>query len=539
MRTILITLLVISAFMVCDSVQAQGFMVKPMRIEMAGTPGQQVQVDLQINNTSADKAPEVLVGKWYLDQGNNGSYQPLATDEVPSERKQMMQSCFDWMTVSENTLIVPPLQQGLVTVSVRIPSDATGTYSALLTVENVPERRPGTIGMVMRFVVPVIVDVRGRSARTEIDLAGVSLNYVESEQNASGESTPAVDNLHVSVANEGKIRGKVSGDVTILRKAGTGWRQVTVVEFPEKTVMPGTSWDFVQPSPRRLASGTYRLSTNFLLDGRKMRPMNEIVEYKGDPSVTTVQEDVSLMIEPRVAEIEGVPGARRTARIRIQNPSEQQLSVSISSMTPKTLQGVAMGDVKGEEYACNEWLNPNPAEFTLRGGGERTVAVRVSFPEENSDKPFHYGSLVITATYANGETASSEEVLVVAKNRELEAAPHLYPYTVSISQVEGKQYAVSGKFGNVGNVHLYPTCRATLSNTSGTQVFKQADLNADMDLVLPMGTPVYNGVLDLDGVNDGTYKLTVAATYGEHVANKDLALRVTTNGNGKQVEVLD
>jgi hypothetical protein len=274
------------------------------------------------------------------------------------------------------------------------------------------------------------------------------------------------------------------------------------------------------------------------VDGRPMKPLTKEVDYVGDASAGPLASSVELVMEPERVECDVVPGGRRTAYITLRNPTDEAVSVALGVAQVEALQGVMLGKTKGDDFGAHAWTTVNPAQSTLAKNGQRKVAVQFAFPRKGLDKAAYYAVLNLTATHADGQPAGTMKSLIIAANKKVavEPPPRMYGQALSLTQAEKNQYTVSATFANVGGVYLDPSCKGVLMDATGMSAVKQFGMTRELaGLVLPLGTPRWNGSLDFSGVAPGGYTLKVSCEYGAKPGTESFPVKVPDGDGGQKV----
>jgi hypothetical protein len=244
------------------------------------------------------------------------------------------------------------------------------------------------------------------------------------------------------------------------------------------------------------------------------------------------------MLEPPELSISGVPGATRTAVIKVENASDDPVNIEAASATPPGLRGVAFGDLKGEDLTCAEWVKVSPAKFTLRAGGRQNVRVVAKIPKAEILHANYYALLGLRATYPDGQSAGKTTTLVCVENKKVEAKPAAQGMTLTLAAEETSKYIVRARFGNTGNVHFTPKSRAIVATGMGITA-TEARLSGEAGLMLPLETRDFSGVLDFSRVDAGTYSLKAVLDYATgQAAVKQIPIRVSIEEGQKVVEII-
>jgi len=353
------------------------------------------------------------------------------------------------------------------------------------------------------------------------------------------DKDPAKDQIFVRLENSGETYAKIAGKMTIFNKTGDNWRQIMVINPDiDRGIVPTVQLNILRPSLRRLPSGTYKIDADLSVNGRPLRKFSKIIDYQGDPSVTTVASEVRLNIDPARLEMVIPAGARRSAYVTLQNPSDEALTMKCSVSQPKELQGVAMGNILGDYFSCDKWASASPPSFTLRPGGERKFAVQVAFPKDGTDRPAYYATLRLEAFYPDSQYAGSIEALVVAKNQKMAGSPRLNGSGMSLARDKEDKYSLVASFSNVGDIYLDPSCKGTVTDAAGLNLVQSFDLTREPGLVLPLGTPRFSGEIDFAAVKPGTYVIKAVASYADTTEAQKLKVKVTRGAKYNSVEVI-
>jgi hypothetical protein len=115
---------------------------------------------------------------------------------------------------------------------------------------------------------------------------------------------------------------------------------------------------------------------------------------------------------------------------------------------------------------------------------------------------------------------------------------------VRLAELSPGRYAVTAQFGNYGNTHLQPTCRAVLTAVANGDQIKKINLSNDIltqsGLMLPLEMRSFTGVMDVSGVAPGNYRLTAVLQPDKgNMVQKQIGLEVTATANGKVVKTTE
>lgn len=512
---------------------AQGFMVKPMKMEVAGRAGEVLEVPLQLRLTAGEEAKPLDLALLELTQDGQGNWSVVEPGSDVDISK--LASCREWITLGSTSVTVRPAEAETVTVRIAIPHRARGVYFAgIIAQTRRPEQQTG-VAVVVRFLIPVIVEIQGRPERQNVQMAGMRLTRIEPVPAVSPGSTTA----SMSIENQGRTLSRLKANVRVQRYSDGRWKPVSTVDLREVGIIPGVTLNLTEDIKKRLPSGKYRLTGLLYVDGRRMPPMEQEVEFEGDPAVTTLAADTALALEPQELTIAGAPGATRTAVLQVTNESEEAVQVEAAALLPPTLRGVALGELTGDKLSAAQWLQVSPPNFKIRGGGKQNVRVVARLPRDGMDQANYYGLLSLKASYPDGQSAGQTTALTVIQNSRAESAPKGEVVRAGLALEDGSRYIVQGRISNVGNVHVTPSVRAVLLDGRGDRV-TETPMEGDASVMLPLATRNFAGVIDFEKIEDGAYLLRVDFTYAtSDPATQSLPIRVATEQGQKVVTVIE
>lgn len=488
---------------------AQGFMVEPMRIQVSVAAGRDVQVPVSIRNTAMDGPRELELRLAHLDQNAAGgwAFQDVV-DGAPAH-----QSSLEWTSLSATQAQIAPLEPAQVMLRFQPPRNARGAYFAALLIETPapPEDAVG-LSVRMRFLIPVIIEIEGRPVRQSVQISDVVMTYDD------GDDRAPTTRAHLQITNMGETFSRVTGNLRIERRSGDRWRLVTRFETRERPIIPGVTLELGQDLERRLPSGEYRLRGEVMVDGRRLPPLQQEIEFEGDPNVDALAYDTELRLSPEMVRMDVVPGATRTTILRIENPGEDAVTVNLGAATPRALAGVRMGDVFGVDLSAEGWTTVRPAQFTLRGGANQNVRVISTVPAAEGLNANYYADLTLSGRYADGQSAGTQSSVIHLVNRAVETMRHGEIEGLSLAEAEPNVFAVQARFVNTGNTHVTPLARVTVSNPQGRAV-RSASLTGVEGMLLPLEQRVFGGEIDFSGVEPGMYgmRATIDLEDGDNV----------------------
>jgi len=525
-------------------VSGQGFMVKPMLIEVYPRAGETIERRMELRNTSAAQGVMMTVETVLLTQGAEGGWGTIAPGEVAGADQVHLTSCRDWLYLSRDTVRVPPMAMESVDLRLAVPRTARGFYGAAVVVRTVPGPRPAPVlgqaqvDLVIRMLIPVLVETQGPPARKLIELQDAGIARADSAGVAADPVARKTTRAHLKVSNSGQVMARVAGQMTVLRQAGNDWVRAIEASFPEKRIIPGVSFTLTADLGRTLPSGRYRLDAALMVDGSRRPRLHKEVDFEGEPGDSALAVYAQLTVKPNQVEVRGLAGAVRSASVVVHNPGADAVDVSGAVLEPQSLQGVAYGDITGDQYSAHDWVTVSPSQFSIPAGGVRTIRMDVGYPRTGTEKPCYYSTLRLVATYPDGQSAGSAEVLVLAVNDKQKPAPRAEGTGLNLAREHGNIYSLVAAYGNVGDIYLDLSCSGKLTDPMAITAIRQFALTGDSALVLPLGMTRFSGVVDFSGVRPGPYVIVAAARYAGQTATQEIPVRVRDQGTTKIVEVL-
>lgn len=512
--------------------------VQPMRMDLTPPPGKRVKASFEIQNYDQSGINAVDLALVDISQWEDGTWRIIEPNEDYDTSK--LASCKNWISLTKDRVEVRAMRIVPVEMTLRVPPGTRGFYGAgiIATVELPDVTEVGIVsGVVIRYLVPVLLNIQqGRAMRHKVELQGVGMRY--SEPNGLD---PATTFISANIENNGGTFSglKVFGRV---RAFSSGhWREVTMTEFKNVGIIPGVKLRLESDIGRSLPSGKYKVAVGLYVDGRRVKVIEDDIDFVGDPTVTKVASDVALRVEPSEVIIESPPGATRTSLIRVRNDSDDAVNVRTSLTIPPGLYGVVVGDFFGDELDCSGWVKLMPDKFTLRRGGRQNIRITTKMPKTSNMHACYYGLLSLHATYPDGQNAGVKTAYICAANSQEEATPVAQPVKIDFAHTGGSRYLVLASFGNYGDTHFAPRCTAAITNLMGVDMGKGKILltSSKSGLMLPYEHRRFSGTFDLSDYPAERYFVTATLEYAPgEVVTKNLGIRVSIEGGQRVVEII-
>ena len=504
-------------------------MVSPMRMELTPRAGRTIEIVLELRNNGPDEARIIDLRLVELTQWQDATMRIIEPGSDLDTSK--LPSCRDWISLSANSVEVGPLRMVPVKLKIKVPGDARGFYLAGLIARR--RLRPGVRGVaiVLRFLVPILVEIQGRPMRQKIELSDVGMEFRE----ASGEQ-PATALVSMGVTNNGGTYSRLNGNAVVRKLSGEHWRKIATVEFQDVGIIPGAKLKLKSDIGRSLPSGKYKVSGTLYVDGRRVKPLEKEITFTGDPSVTKAAADAALNLQPLEVSIKNAQsGATRSAVIKIENASEDTVNVTAALSVPPVLKNVAFGELKGEDLTCAKWVKVEPEKFTLRGGARQSIRIIAEMPNSELTHARYYSLLGLRARYLDGQSAGKTTALICVENINVEVIHAAQPMKLTVAAMEASKYIVVGRFGNLGNSHFTPKCRAMVRTLTTGATVARLLLSGKAGLMLPLEVRDFSGVVDFSRVNAGTYRLTAILEYAGELVATEIPIRVSIGPNEQRL----
>lgn len=511
---------------------AQNVYFKPMIIEVNPYPGMIVDTTLEIFNGS-DQTQAVKFDLHEMTQSRNASWKIIG-EGASIANDANVPSCRDWVTLGDTSVVVGPARRVKIGIRLRVPPDAKGFYLAGLTATLNPTKAPEGVSIVIRFLVPILVDIRARAQRQKLILMDVGMKF-RPESRRVMPTTLAT----MTIANEGKTYSRVEGRLMIKKRVGEDWRRITELNFTKTKIIPGVEVDLLADMNKRLPSGQYKLFGQLKVDGRRVKPLEKIIEFDGDPAITDAATDAAIELSPREITIETMAGATRNSVMQLTNASESGvIEVYASLEMPEALKGGSLGELRSEELTCPQWLTVRPNRFTLRPGGRQNIKIIAKVPKSEMKYANYYARLKLQSRYANGQSAGNNSALICVNNKELKSRAAGQIMKLSLSAEKPSKYIITALFGNVGNIHFEPKCRAVIRNAEG-KIRAKTDLKGNFDPMFPLEIRGFSEVADFSVFEAGLYYVEAIMNFGPgNVVSASLPVRVSVENREKIVEIV-
>jgi hypothetical protein len=515
------------------------FTVQPMKMEIPVRSGKLVKSALEIRNIDANEVHTIDISVVELSQWEDGTWRIIEPNSIKDPNSpnfgfdlSTLSSCSKWISLSDNSVEIPPYGVAPVMVNLRVTRGIRGFYGAGI-LASVRPRMDAEIPVILRFLVPVIVEIQNRPMRHKVETTDVGME--------PSKEDPAITMLSMSIENKGGTYSRLKPMARIWAFSDGHWRVITTTQFKDASIIPGANLKLETQIDKYLPSGKYRVAGVLYVDGRRTKRIQKEIDYVGSAKIEKVVADAPVDVYPTDIAIESLPGATRGATLTVFNASDETVNVQTALGLPHNLQIASFADVKGEDLNCTEWVKVTPEKFTLRGeGGKQNIRIITTMPNPAVTHPCYYSLLALWATFPDGQKAGVTTTKICVKNKKIEIEPEAEAMKLTLHALEGSKYIVVARFGNFKTIHFTPKkCRAGITTAEGIPRVSTLLSRSERGLMLPFERSDFSGVIDLSNLPADTYRLAAALEYGtDKVETKQIAIRVSIEGNQRKVEIV-
>lgn len=490
------------------------FLVQPMKLHIVVESGRGRWDSVTLENLSKTVTESISLYVVDVTQDANGVWDDIQRDEVNVDRSGL-RSCVDWIRLEKESIDVGPIERKPLRVRIEVPAGVRGYYFAAIVARSAPrpEELEGFNAMtILEYIIPVILEVRGRPMRHSVDLTDVGLEF-----HAQTATQPAASLVSMDIKNDGGTYSRLRGMARIWARWGGHWRRVAEREFMDIGIIPGVKLHLLEDVGRPLPSGTYKVEGFLYVDGLRSGQVQREFQFKGDPRTVEINVDAPLDIDPVELFVDGVAGVMRTGSIAVANASEETVHVTAELLLPEHMVNAVSGrGVRGEKFGCSEWVAVEPRQFTLQGFGRQNLRIGVRMPSSPAGLPNYYGLLRLTSTYPSGQPGGITKARVCVLDKTVQGTPQVDNMVFTVSELSPSRFIVTARFLNNGDVHVLPRCRAVLTMLDGTTrkpLVLTSEGVGQTGILLPLDVRNFSGVLDVADVTAATYRLTAILEY--------------------------
>lgn len=514
------------------------FIVQPMKMVVPVTPGKRVPLEVTIESMSNDKTDNVDLRITDIAQDANGVWQIIEPDSTFD--KSRLRSCQSWLHLAGNSVEVRPLARVPLRLYVDVPAGTRGYYCGALVAQALMQTAAAdgvTTAMILEFVVPIIINVQGRPMPQKIQLTNADLQF-----RPQSMSSPAATFATLTVKNDGGTYSLLKAYSRVWGKFGGHWRKIADVQYPgDVSIIPGAEFTLRQDIGRPLPGGEYKVEGYLYVDGARADQLGREFEFKGDDRIREMKTEIALDLDTRQLTVETLPGQSRTGTILLVNASDDPVTVDVTVGLPEHMESTVWDNIRGDQFACTDWVQVAPPQFTLQARQRQNLRVSCNMPA-SATQANYYATVGLHAKYADGEEAGKTDAYVCVANRSGKQLVRIVGFPVNMAESAPGRYIVTARFGNFGDTHVQPSCQGVLTAWGTNEVFKKMVMESvgEGGAMLPLETRPFNGILDIAGVPAGRYRLTAALIYGKgETVQSQTVVEVSDTSEGKAIKQLD
>jgi len=237
---------------------------------------------------------------------------------------------------------------------------------------------------------------------------------------------------------------------------------------------------------------------------------------------------IGLSISPLTFELTANPGNTLTNKLRVYNPSNSSVAVSmeVEDFTVSGEEGdVIVAPAETETYSLAKWINVYPQSFVLEPKEQAFVDFTINVPI-GAEPGGHYGSILAETKGIVGEGSTGLAVTPKIGALVLLMVSGKINESLSVEDFSAPDFSEYGpidftiKFKNNGTVHVRPRGFISITDWQGKKV---ADIPFAQKNVIPGATRKIDTTFDKQWLI-GRYTATLVGNYG--ISNLPLEARV-------------
>jgi len=502
------TLFTIACIILCPAIAwANEFMVSPMSVEFEARPGQNYSIPIEVNNHATGKG--VLQLKTYLSplgQDSQGNLQVVSNPPQGAMRENG--SVGEWAAIPQAELAMASLETREFLLNVHIPPHARGTYYGALVVETVPPENVSGVAIVIRFLIPIFVEVQGGHARIEpvVGECGMRFgSYGERDNEVKGAFS------WFDIENGSEFLSMVSGRIITIAKDGPRPVMMADKELEPFPVLPGAKVQFTDYLGRDLPAGTYELRMHLDANGRQLRTLTQEIAYPGNPAYLAAGKRVFCRVTPEIVELNVRPGSRTGGTFEIENLGSGDITVTSDLADYAHPEGAR----QSQAFSAASWGEVRPGSFDLRAGRKRNVRVMFSAPKEQAGAPYRYALAHLKAADNQGEEEMVGSVVFALRDAGITPEYLLEARGLRVAPAKGNVWEVPLSLVNKGNAHVEARLQGQLTQGAGGEAHSQMTFGRDSLLIMPGQEATAVGQLEAGNIKVGQYVLEVVVSYAD------------------------
>ncbi len=506
--------------------------ISPLLVELDLVPGARKPFSLFVTNENDQKTANLVVYAMDMIETEQGAYKVV-------DKGQSEFSCADWMRIQDSSFVLAPHESREIKVQIMAPPNIFGGRYGAVVVEVVPEAAPGgpKLGSVQyHFRMPAFVEVTVKRFGGLVRKASITDFKVERVTKAAMIKQLGGPGLGFTalVKNEGNVHVEGTGSLIIKDQNGRTKRRVPL-GGGRGIVIPGSAVEF-QSLLKEPPAGQYVARAVISFGG--LSPCIAEVPFVVSRTKSTASgafkasAAMAMDVKPDKLDIKIPNRGLRAATFSFRN--QEQDSIFVRAHVAELGFGLD-GEVQALDSAetgrsCKSWIGLDPVTFTV--APERSAQVRFTIKAPEEGEGGYYACLVFDALLKESNqnvisTPFEIPILMSIPPRQTYGGEVL---DMEIQATSGKPGVITAYFRNLGNVHVKPKGRVTISK------FKAAPQTADLTYV---GKTGYEKVVDFPFEDVDQYVLPqgvrkMVAAYAGALDRGKYQAEVTVNYGGAE-----
>jgi hypothetical protein len=237
-----------------------------MRVELQIRPGRRIVSAIEIQSLDPNEAHIIDLSVVDLTQNVNGEWQIIEPNEDLTDPnssnfgivRSKLASCSKGLRLNPTSVTLGPMERHPVELNLAIPRTNSGFLCAGIIV-TVRPRVDAELPFILRYMVPVLVEIEGRARRSKVTATDMGLEFVP----AAGQR-PATTLLTLNIQNDGMTFPRVRPVARIWSWSAGHWRVVKTTAFQDMAsdigIIPGARLQLKTDLKKALPRGKYKIA---------------------------------------------------------------------------------------------------------------------------------------------------------------------------------------------------------------------------------------------------------------------------------------
>jgi len=347
-------------------------------------------------------------GAFKIDVGNSSETQldcsvavsslAVTSNGFPMRVEKAERSCQSWVAVDPVAFRLEPRTRKEISLSARVPSDASGGYYCLLTIDANPPKQTddqqtggvsGAISFSFRSSVVVLLVVPTGRLKSALKPGDLTFNQI---------SDSGAYEMRLPIRNVGNIHARVVGSVQVRSEDGQAVREVPFAAG-RGIILPDNERIFVNKSDIVLPDGIYLARIRLEEAHSKRRVQHDYPFHVRDgvPSIAPLTDDIRQLllrhtlgfaVSTTQVAVEAKPGARKTQAVQLINMTKEKIPIkAVYSNWVRNASGEDLVTIL-DSTPTESLLSLRQSEFELPPLGKRQVPLVVALPKDKVGETF-------------------------------------------------------------------------------------------------------------------------------------------------------